>query len=258
MPRPRKGRDEVVRVVGDDDEVGLVARDRLDVRREAGERRLRGASSGSRTGRRRRPPAGRRRSRRATPLPSLTTRRSDGDGAACRRCRHAPDDRDERAARTNEEKLWTRILPSARGSMVYAAGGRSSDSGLPLSPPSQASRPVALRRRASPLTAAGPSRTSHRVPLPLAYRGELIIGAWTERKSADRQLDALLERLDRLTAEIKGLNRRLDAGENLAPLVYELRALNESLSALAYAAPRRRPGRRCARRAAAPAKQAIR
>jgi len=52
----------------------------------------------------------------------------------------------------------------------------------------------------------------------------------------DRQLDALLERLDRLVAEIHGLNRRLDAGENLAPLVYELRALNESLSALAYAA----------------------
>jgi hypothetical protein len=44
-----------------------------------------------------------------------------------------------------------------------------------------------------------------------------------ERKDVgDRQLDALLE--------------RLDAGENLAPLVYELRALNESLTALAYAA----------------------
>jgi hypothetical protein len=52
----------------------------------------------------------------------------------------------------------------------------------------------------------------------------------------DRQLDALLDRLDRLVAEIHGLNRRLDAGENLAPLVHELRALNESLSALAYAA----------------------
>jgi DNA-binding FrmR family transcriptional regulator len=52
----------------------------------------------------------------------------------------------------------------------------------------------------------------------------------------DRQLDALLDRLDRLTAEVRGLNRRLDSGENLAPLVHELRALNESLSALAYAA----------------------
>ena len=52
----------------------------------------------------------------------------------------------------------------------------------------------------------------------------------------DRQLDALLDRLDHLTAEVRGLNRRLDAGENLAPLVHELRTLNESLSALAYAA----------------------
>jgi hypothetical protein len=52
----------------------------------------------------------------------------------------------------------------------------------------------------------------------------------------DRQLDALLERLDGLTDELRALNRRLDSGENLAPLVHELRALNESLQALAYAA----------------------
>jgi hypothetical protein len=56
------------------------------------------------------------------------------------------------------------------------------------------------------------------------------------RDVGDRQLDALLERLDRLTAEVHALNRRLDSGENLAPLVYELRNLNESLQALAYAA----------------------
>jgi len=58
-----------------------------------------------------------------------------------------------------------------------------------------------------------------------------------ERKEVgDRQLDALLERLDRLTGELRGLNRRLDHGDNLAPLVHELRKLNESLQALAYAA----------------------
>jgi hypothetical protein len=51
----------------------------------------------------------------------------------------------------------------------------------------------------------------------------------------DRQLDALLERLDRLTDELRGLNRRLDSGENLAPIVRELALLNESLQALAYA-----------------------
>ena len=52
----------------------------------------------------------------------------------------------------------------------------------------------------------------------------------------DRQLDALLERLDALTAELRGLNRRLDSGDNLAPVVHELRALKESLAAIAYAA----------------------
>src|SRR4029453_15239560 len=51
----------------------------------------------------------------------------------------------------------------------------------------------------------------------------------------DRQPDALLERLDSLTAEVRGLNRRLDSGENLAPIVRELALLNESLQALAYA-----------------------
>jgi hypothetical protein len=56
------------------------------------------------------------------------------------------------------------------------------------------------------------------------------------KEVGDRQLDAILERLDKLTNELRGLNRRLDAGDNLAPLVYELRSLNESLQALAYAA----------------------
>jgi hypothetical protein len=58
-----------------------------------------------------------------------------------------------------------------------------------------------------------------------------------ERKDVgDRQLDALLARLDTISAELRALNRRLDSGEHLAPVVYELRNLNESLQALAYAA----------------------
>ena len=57
-----------------------------------------------------------------------------------------------------------------------------------------------------------------------------------QKELGDRQLDALLERLDRLNAEVRALNRRLDAGEHLAPIVYEIRNLNESLQALAYAA----------------------
>ena len=57
-----------------------------------------------------------------------------------------------------------------------------------------------------------------------------------ENEVGDRQLDALLERLDRLHAELARLNRRLDAGEHLAPVVRELAVLNDSLQALAYAA----------------------
>jgi hypothetical protein len=52
----------------------------------------------------------------------------------------------------------------------------------------------------------------------------------------DRQLDALLERLDKLVDEIHILNRRLDHSEGFARLAHELRNLNESLQALAYAA----------------------
>jgi DNA-binding FrmR family transcriptional regulator len=58
----------------------------------------------------------------------------------------------------------------------------------------------------------------------------------SENPIGDRQLDALLERLDRLNSELRSLNRRLDSGEHLAPIVHELGALNDSLQALAYAA----------------------
>ena len=58
-----------------------------------------------------------------------------------------------------------------------------------------------------------------------------------ERKDiADRQLDALLERLDRLCDEVHGLNRKLDTSEHLLRISRELANLNESLQALAYAA----------------------
>ena len=53
---------------------------------------------------------------------------------------------------------------------------------------------------------------------------------------SDRQLEALLERLDRLVAEVERLNRRLDRSEDLTRIAAELGRLNESLGALAYAA----------------------
>jgi hypothetical protein len=52
----------------------------------------------------------------------------------------------------------------------------------------------------------------------------------------DRQLDALLERLDRLCDEVHTLNRRTDSAEALVRIGHELSTLNESLQALAYAA----------------------
>ena len=52
----------------------------------------------------------------------------------------------------------------------------------------------------------------------------------------DRQLDAILERLDRLCDEVHALNRRLDTNDQLQRIVAELGSLNESLQALAYAA----------------------
>jgi hypothetical protein len=58
-----------------------------------------------------------------------------------------------------------------------------------------------------------------------------------ERKPLeDRQLDAILERLDRLCDEVHHLNRRLDSAEGLLRISHELKTLNESLQALAYAA----------------------
>ncbi len=53
---------------------------------------------------------------------------------------------------------------------------------------------------------------------------------------ADRQLDALLERLDRISAQLERLNRTSEQQEGFALVAGELRQLNESLNALAYAA----------------------
>jgi hypothetical protein len=58
-----------------------------------------------------------------------------------------------------------------------------------------------------------------------------------ERKDfSDRQLEAMLKRLDQLVAEVRRLNERLDRGDELQKIARELSLLNESLGALAYAA----------------------
>jgi hypothetical protein len=71
-----------------------------------------------------------------------------------------------------------------------------------------------------------------------------------ERKHLDdRQLDALLERLDRVTHELHVLNTRLETADGLARIAYELRTLTDAMQTLAYAAlgkqgpnVQRRPG----------------
>jgi hypothetical protein len=52
----------------------------------------------------------------------------------------------------------------------------------------------------------------------------------------DRQLEALLVRLEKIGTELERVNARLDRREELAVIAHELKNLNESLSALAYAA----------------------
>lgn len=56
------------------------------------------------------------------------------------------------------------------------------------------------------------------------------------KELGDRQLDALLERLDRIAAQLERLNRTAEHQEGFALLARELRELNESLNTLAYAA----------------------
>ena len=52
----------------------------------------------------------------------------------------------------------------------------------------------------------------------------------------DRQFEAVLERLDRIAAELQRLNPPAENAEGFQLMARELRNLNESLNALAYAA----------------------
>ena len=59
----------------------------------------------------------------------------------------------------------------------------------------------------------------------------------------DRQLDALLERLDRIADELERLNRTTERQEGFTLIARELHDLQESLNALAYAALGQAPPR---------------
>ena len=69
---------------------------------------------------------------------------------------------------------------------------------------------------------------------PVARGRFLIVDA--PKDVGDRQLDALLERLDRIAEQLERIDARLEASEGLLQVSRELRALNDSLNAVAYAA----------------------
>ena len=76
----------------------------------------------------------------------------------------------------------------------------------------------------------------HATRLRATSRSVELSGVTDRKTFDDRQLDAILERLDALRNELKTMNRRLDHNEGFLALAHEVRSLNESLQALAYAA----------------------
>ena len=117
----------------------------------------------------------------------------------------ATSERPRRAARRTRERRNTNP-PSARGSGC-AASDRSSDSGLPSPPPSQARAQWRRGGEASPLTAAGPSRTCTGVPLPLAG---------LERESSIERLQAIALDLDAVLADTQPALEGLARGRGAA------------------------------------------
>ncbi len=71
---------------------------------------------------------------------------------------------------------------------------------------------------------------------PSCWSSPRRIASVDSKNVDDRQLDALLERLDRIAAELERLNRKTEQQEGFVLVARELRELSESLNALAYAA----------------------
>src|SRR5436305_9319202 len=98
------------------------------------------------------------------------------------------------------------------------------------------------RRRAPDRGARGGSgRTRAAARAPAGRAGGTVAGRTTlvgmeHGEFNDRRLEALLERLDRIAEQLERFNRRQESREELTVIAHELRNLNESLQALAYAA----------------------
>jgi hypothetical protein len=58
----------------------------------------------------------------------------------------------------------------------------------------------------------------------------------SHRPFEDRELDAILQRLDRLTESVDRISRRLESLDGLDRMTHELSNLSRSLESLAYAA----------------------
>ncbi len=70
----------------------------------------------------------------------------------------------------------------------------------------------------------------------MASDGRSTLEAMEHGEVTDRQLEALLARLDLIAEELGRLNRREERREELTVIAHELRNLNESLQTIAYAA----------------------
>jgi hypothetical protein len=70
----------------------------------------------------------------------------------------------------------------------------------------------------------------------MASCGRSTLEAMEHGEVTDRQLEALLSRLDLIAEELGRLNRREERREELTVIAHELRNLNESLQTIAYAA----------------------
>jgi Ni,Fe-hydrogenase III large subunit len=78
--------------------------------------------------------------------------------------------------------------------------------------------------------------TAFRLEAPARVRVRARVAGVERKDVSDRQLEALLSRLDAIQAELARINRRLEANEGFLQVTRELRNLNESLNAIAYAA----------------------
>ena len=139
-------------------------------------------------------------------------------------------------ARFAEDRAPVYLRPSAEASAALRSLARARASGSASTPTRRRSSPASRSRISAPsgawkrwrparAPASGWSRGSaatSRSPPPLP--NWLPSASMADRKHLDdRQLDAILERLDRLCDEVHALNRRLDTNEQLLRIVARAR-----------------------------------